>query len=130
MKWIDVACAVIVSDKKLLACQRGVNTDHPFEWEFPGGKVETGETAVECVVREISEELGVDVMVLQKLEAIAYNYGFKAIRLIPFLCEIRKGQPKALEHVNIKWQSFHEFENLKWSEADRKLFYINQKNII
>ena len=55
---IDVCCALIYHEGRLLAVQRHADTDHPNQWEFPGGKIETGETAFECIKREIKEELG------------------------------------------------------------------------
>ena len=126
MDCIDVACALIVESGKILACQRGVDSDHPNEWEFPGGKVEAGETANECIVREINEELGIIVKVDRRLEPVEHDYGFKHIRLIPFICRVEKGVPVAYEHKTIKWHPVNDFDNLHWSTADHKLFYRNK----
>ena len=54
---IEVSCAIIIKDSKILAVQRGPESSHPWKWEFPGGKIHPGETAAECVIREIEEEL-------------------------------------------------------------------------
>lgn len=129
MKRVAVTCAVIIVAGELLACQRDTDTDHPFEWEFPGGKIEHGETPEECIIREIKEELGVDVFVERMLEPIEHDYGFKKIRLIPFLCKLIAGKPRAIEHKALKWCSIKCFTDLKWCEADRKLFYLNKSEI-
>ena len=129
MESIDVACALIANNRKMLACQRKADSDHPLEWEFPGGKVEKGETFRECIIREIKEELAITVSVIKSLEPVVYDYGFKSIRLIPFFCVIEKGLPVAIEHKLIKWQLIDDFEKLKWSAADYQLFYLNQKEI-
>ena len=129
MKRIDVACAVIVNQGKLLVCQRNSASDHPFEWEFPGGKVEHGESPEECIVREIKEELSIDIVIEKQLKPIDYDYCFKSIRLIPFCCKIIKGEPIALEHEMIKWHPVEYFAELKWSWADSELFYLNQAEI-
>ncbi len=67
MNRIDVTCAIIIKEGKLLACQRGPRSEHAYEWEFPGGKVEDGESPEACIVREIWEELKVDILVLKQL---------------------------------------------------------------
>lgn len=130
MKRIHVTCAIILDGQNILACQRGEGTDHPFEWEFPGGKIEPGETPEACIVREIKEELDVDVIVGKQMIPIDYDYHFKSIRLIPFLCSLPIGEPKALEHDSIKWLPIEHFSDLKWSEADRELFFLNLKQIV
>ena len=129
MESIDVACALIADNRKLLACQRKADSDHPLEWEFPGGKVERGETFHECIIREIKEELAMTVSVKESLEPVVFDYGFKRIRLIPFWCVIEKGIPVAIEHESVKWQPIDDFGKLKWSAADYQLFYLNQKEI-
>lgn len=126
MEYFDVTCAIIIDKKKLLVCQRGENSDHPNEWEFPGGKVESGETPEDCIIREIKEELGIRISIKKQLFYVEHDYGFKKIRLIPFLCKIEEGIPLAIEHKSVKWYSFDLFDELKWSAADKKLFYINK----
>lgn len=126
---LEVTCAIMVRGNNILACQRGAHTEHPMEWEFPGGKIDTGENAENCIVREIREELDIEVAVVKALLPVIHDYGFKKIRLIPFLCEIITGEPRALEHESICWQPIDRFYELKWSAADAELFNINKAAI-
>ncbi|HNW50013.1 MAG TPA: (deoxy)nucleoside triphosphate pyrophosphohydrolase [Prolixibacteraceae bacterium] len=130
MKKIEVTCAIIVKNDTFLACQRGPGSEHPYEWEFPGGKVELSETPEECIVREIWEELKVDIEIIKKLEPIDFDYPRMSIRLIPFLCSITQGHPTPVEHHTIRWQRINQFSELIWSEADRQLFALNEAHIV
>ncbi|MCF8360013.1 MAG: (deoxy)nucleoside triphosphate pyrophosphohydrolase [Prolixibacteraceae bacterium] len=126
MNRICVTCAIIMKDGKLLACQRGPHSEHAYEWEFPGGKVESGESYQNCIVREIWEELKVEISVLKELKSIDYDYPRLSIRLIPFLCRIDAGNPSPVEHYTIRWQPVERFCDLKWSAADREIFERNR----
>ncbi len=85
---IRVTCAIIRNeDNEVLAVQRGEKTDHPFKWEFPGGKVKEGESEEECIIREIREELSIDIVICSRMEDVDYDYGKKHILLIPFICD-------------------------------------------
>jgi 8-oxo-dGTP diphosphatase len=126
---ISVTCAIIVKNDTILACQRGPNSSHPYEWEFPGGKQENAETPEECIIREIWEELRVEIEVLKPLKPVEYEYPEIAIRLIPFLCHITEGNPTPIEHHTIRWQRIAMFNDLKWSKADEKLFRVNELDI-
>jgi 8-oxo-dGTP diphosphatase len=126
---ISVTCAIIVKNDTILACQRGFNSDHAYEWEFPGGKIEEGETPEECIVREIWEELRIDIKIIKALQPIACQYPNKSIKLIPFLCRIVKGNPTPVEHHTIRWQRISFFYDLKWSEADKLVFNQNFEDI-
>jgi len=129
VKLIDVTCAILVKNGEILACQRKFNTDHPLKWELPGGKIEMGETETACIQREIVEELGVMVRVVSKLTELSYDYGFKKIRLIPFVCEIISGTLNAHEHESTKWLSLNELYEVDWAEADRLLLKTNLKKL-
>lgn len=122
---IKVTCALIVHSKKILITQRGEDSDHPFQWEFPGGKVNPGETIRGCIIREIREELDIEVEILEKMVAVEYDYGFKKIKLIPFLCSTANHGLKLNEHNDFKWIELTGLENIDFSEADKKL--IQQK---
>ena len=103
---IEVSCAIIVHSFKILAVQRGLESSHPLKWEFPGGKVHPDETAEQCVIREIKEELIADIEVVVRLTPIEFDYGTKpTIRLIPFVSRMTSGQIVLTEHVDYCW--FH-----------------------
>lgn len=90
----------------------------PFKWEFPGGKVEQGETAEECLVREIREELDVDIEVLEPRPPSVHRYGTQTIRLRPFICRIIAGQIHLKEHERHCWLEPSRLMELDWAEAD------------
>jgi 8-oxo-dGTP diphosphatase len=126
-KMIDVCCAIILKDSKILAVQRGPESSHPYLWEFPGGKIQAGETAEDCIVREIEEELSIQINVLYALEPVTFDYGNKQIRLIPFVCNIVSGEIVLSEHIAQKWSDFGERASINWSGADRELILKNQE---
>jgi 8-oxo-dGTP diphosphatase len=128
---LKVTCAIIVKQNKILVTQRGGNTDHPFQWEFPGGKINQNETAADCIAREINEELGIEIRILDLIIPVQHDYGFRKIELIPFICEIHSGSIKLTEHIFCKWISFEELFNTDFSEADKKLILLteNQKKL-
>jgi len=116
---IEVTCAIIRnSDGKVLIVQRGENSDHPFKWEFPGGKTRQGESHQECIVREIKEELSLDVVICAQLEPVEYDYGFRHIRLIPFVCHMDKEEPVLNEHIAYRWTGAGELSGVDFQEAD------------
>jgi len=126
---IQVACGIITKKSKILAVQRGLNSSHPMKWELPGGKVDRDETAEHCIVRELSEELKVQVRVLTRLESINYKYPDKNIELIPFVCEIVSGELILTEHIEKCWFAFNEWKTIDWCEADLALFVKNQDQL-
>ena len=86
IKIIPVTCILLFHKGKVLAAQRSAEMDLPLVWEFPGGKVENGETEEDCIIREIREELGIEIDVIGRLPALDHNYeGIKLLRLILFL---------------------------------------------
>ena len=116
---ITVTCAIIRNDgNQILIVQRGENTDHPLKWEFPGGKVAPGESEEECVIREIGEELSMEIVICGKLEPVDYDYGHKQIRLIPFVCDTLDELPVLSEHLDYKWLAAKELLSIDFSEAD------------
>jgi len=126
---IEVSCAIIIKDSKILAVQRGPESSHPWKWEFPGGKIHPDETAAQCVIREIEEELRLRIEVQEQLEYIEFDYGTKQIRLIPFICKITSGEIVLTEHVAKCWFDLDEWQTIDWSGADHELILKNQKSI-
>ncbi len=116
---IDVVCAVIEgSDGRFLACLRPQGKHLAGLWEFPGGKVDPGESPEAALIREIQEELGVEVAVGAPLEPVHWDYEQRSIRLLPFLCSIIVGRPHAIEHEQLLWCAPEDFGNLRWADAD------------
>ena len=116
---IDVTCAIIRNeDDEILVVQRAEYTDHPMKWEFPGGKVNNGESLEECIVREIEEELSIDVVICGTLPAVQYDYPNKSVRLIPFICDTLDDMPFLSEHIDFKWIDAEKLLSVDFSEAD------------
>src|SRR6478736_5377799 len=100
---INVACAIIFKNDKILVTQRSENMSLPLKWEFPGGKVEPNENALECIKREIKEELNLEIDILKELIPQHFNYGIFEINLIPFIAEYVSGDIVLSEHRDFKW---------------------------
>lgn len=126
---IDVCCAIIIREHKMLAVQKGPKSSHPWKWEFPGGKVNDLETREQCIVREIDEELCVEIEISERLQAIEFYYGTKSLCLIPFVCHISMGEIKLTEHVCLRWVDLKDWQNLDWAEADRQLILKNENQL-
>jgi 8-oxo-dGTP diphosphatase len=116
---IDVTCAVIRNEDDLvLVVQRGVDTDHPYKWEFPGGKIDKGESEEECIIREIKEELSIDIIIFGHLPVVVHDYGHKKIRLVPFICDTLDDMPMLNEHLSFEWIEPSSLREVDFSEAD------------
>src|SRR5690606_17078412 len=115
---IHVSCAIIEQKGKVLICQRSSRMKLPLKWEFPGGKIEKGESKEACLIREIKEELGIDININTELETVYYEYDDFSIRLYPFVATLFVGVPKAIEHAQLKWVSSEELLNYDWAAAD------------
>lgn len=116
---IDVSCALIIRQNgQILVTQRSAAMRLPLKWEFPGGKVEKGETAEQCVLREIKEELDIEISIIKRTSAYAHGQGQQAIHLIPFYCKLLSGEIKLAEHAAFQWLYPAELKLLDWAEAD------------
>jgi 8-oxo-dGTP diphosphatase len=92
---------------------------HPLKWEFPGGKKEEDENLLECLHREILEELGVEIKILEKLPSNTHQYSHdKVIELIPFRCSLQTFEIDLEEHLKIEWASKSQLQQFDWTEAD------------
>ncbi len=122
MKTIKVVAAVICSSLEnkecVLATARGYG-DYKGMWEFPGGKIEPKETPRQAVVREIKEELDVEIAVGDFLQTIEYDYPDFHLSMDCFWCEIVNGQPLAKEALEIKWLYRDDLDDIMWLPADR-----------
>jgi mutator protein MutT len=117
---IVVAAAVVERDSRYLVTRRLRGTHLEGFWEFPGGKCETGETHVECLVREIREELGCAVRVGEKLMSVAHDYPERTVELHFFRCDLG-ADPRPLLGQEIRWISRVELRELAFPPADVEL---------
>lgn len=116
---IIVTCGIIRNEgNEVLVVQRGEATDHPFKWEFPGGKLAPGETEEECIIREVKEELSMEIVICGRLAPVDHDYGIKEIRLIPFICDTLDEMPFLSEHVAYRWVEETSLMMTDFSEAD------------
>ncbi len=122
---MDVTCAIIVKGKMVLMARRAIGQDRSGQWEFPGGKVLMGEKNVDCIRREIREELNIEIKVLFEYKSVEYDYPDKSILLTPFVCAISNGKPQPLVHSELKWMSRDELLDLDLCSADRLLINLN-----
>ena len=127
---LKVTCAIIIRQNKILVTQRNENSDHPYQWEFPGGKMNQNETETDCITREINEELGIEIRILDLMIPVQHDYGFRKIELIPFICEIHSGSIKLTEHIDFKWISIENLELMDLSDADRKIIQTDENRLI
>jgi mutator protein MutT len=121
MKQIEVSAALIFRDGKLLITRRHVKSHLGGLWEFPGGKLEAGETFEECLVREIHEELGVEISVGELFSEISHDYPEKSVRLKFFICKLISGEPQPLDCAAVKWIGKTELADFKFPAADAQL---------
>jgi 8-oxo-dGTP diphosphatase len=117
-KHVDVTCAIIQRDGLVLAAQRSAVMSLPHKWEFPGGKIDPGESPEECLRRELFEELGIQVRIGQRLPVSVYQYPSFTITLHPFVCTIESGEVVLHEHAAVSWLPPNELHSLDWAEAD------------
>ena len=118
MKHINVVCAVIVNKGRIFACQRGYGEWKDW-WEFPGGKIEPGESPEEDLQREIREELAIDITIDSYLTTVDYDYPNFHLTMHCYLCQLKDDtQPHLLEHEAARWLGKDNLEEVKWLPAD------------
>lgn len=121
---IDVVAAVIQNEEgKILIAQRNLKKSQGGLWEFPGGKIEPNETKEEAIIREIKEEMDIDIEAKKFIGQKVFNYPDKDINLIAIECKQIKGDIKLNEHEDIKWVNKNELRNFNFAPADK--FIIN-----
>ena len=120
MKTIRVVAAVIRSEDKIFATARGYG-EFKGQWEFPGGKIEPGETPEEALAREIKEELETEIMVGSLIHTIEYDYPTFHLSMDCFWCEIVKGDLVLKEHEAAKWVTKEQLNSVEWLPEDIKL---------
>lgn len=132
LKQIEVVAAVIVEDDKLLATQRGYG-DFKGKWEFPGGKIEQGETHKEALVREIKEELNANIEVLMFLTKVEHDYEKFHLTMHTYICSLKdkiemvKHGDNEFEHDNMVWLDEKHLDDVDWLPADIKVINAYKK---
>ena len=118
---IEVAAGLIFCEGKLLIAQRPAGGHLAGLWEFPGGKCETGETLQECLHRELFEELGIAVNVLERVMTTTHVYPEKTVKLNFFLCQLVTGKPHGMEGQAFAWVDHEDLGRYSFPEADAQL---------
>ena len=117
---VTVTAAILARDGKILIARRPAADRLANKWEFPGGKIEPGETAEAALIREINEELSCEIRVVRPLPRFIHAYDWATIELIPFVCYLAPGspEPRALEHSAIAWVQPAEIHGYDLAAAD------------
>lgn len=129
MKIIKVVAAIIINDNKVFATQRGYG-EFKNGWEFPGGKIESGETPQQALVREIREELDIEIEVKQHITTVEYDYPDFHLSMLCFICSIKSGKLLLKEHMACKWLIKEELESVDWLPADKGLIGLLKEKYI
>ena len=117
MKTVNVVAAIIKRDNRILGTQRGYG-DFAGGWEFPGGKIEPGETPEEAIQREVREELGVAIVVDRLVTVVDYDYETFHLHMYCFLCHMVSGQLELHEHRAARWLDVTTVDSVDWLPAD------------
>ena len=120
MKTINVVAAIIIKNNKVFATQRGYG-DFKDGWEFPGGKVEEGETPQEALTREIREELAADIWVGELFDTVEYDYPEFHLSMKCYICELVSEEMELKEHEAARWLGRGELDTVDWLPADKGL---------
>lgn len=113
-----VIAAIILKDNKVLIAQRAEGQKLAGKWEFPGGKIEDGETPEECLKREMKEELNVDIEIGEFFGESVYHYETGPIRLVAYKARLLGGQCKLKVHSRVEWVEPHQLANYHFAPAD------------
>ena len=120
MKTIHVVAAIIADNGRILATQRG-HGDWKGYWEFPGGKIESGEAPEDALLREIKEELDVVIVVGEYFVTVDYDYPAFHLHMDCFMAKIAEGRPVLNEHADARWIMPGEWDQMQWLPADLKV---------
>ncbi len=120
MKTIRVVAAIIVENGRVFATQRGYG-DFKDGWEFPGGKIEAGESPEQALVREIREELDTEIRVERLLRTVEWDYPTFHLSMDCFICKIESGDLHLREHEAARWLDLEHLNDVDWLPADLQL---------
>ena len=124
---IQVAAGLIEKDRRYLITKRPAGVHLAGFWEFPGGKRETGESLEQCLLRELKEELGIDITPGSPFHIIRHEYPEKLVELHFFRCTIRRGEPQALGCEEWRWVAPEVLANYDFPPADRPIIDMLQR---
>ena len=124
----EVVCAVIIKDDKILCCKRNEYGECAYTYEFPGGKIEVGETKEQALIREIKEELNCDINIEKYLTTIDHEYNSFSVTLHIFICTLKTEDITFNVHIDYVWCKKDKLKELDFVEADYK-FLDMLKNI-
>jgi 8-oxo-dGTP diphosphatase len=128
MNTIEVVAAIIKDSNTILATKRGYG-EYKNYWEFPGGKIEPGETKEVALHREIKEELDVEIDIQELFTTVDYDYPKFHLTMYCFLCTLIKGELKLLEHNDAVWAPVHQLNSFEWLPADIQVINLIQTNL-
>lgn len=128
MKTIEVVAAIIIHHNKIFATQRGYG-DFKDYWEFPGGKIEPGESPEQALIREIREELDTEIVVGKLMETVEYDYPQFHLTMRCYFCRVKSGELVLKEHKASRWLTGETLNSVEWLPADIDLIR-KLKNII
>ncbi len=128
--FIDVVAAVILRDRSVLLCQRHDGDHLPLLWEFPGGKVDAGETPEEALARELREELAVSAAVGEQIALVEHHYREKSVRIRFFSAAIRAGEPRPVVHRDLRWIRLPELHRYEVPPANRSVVQMIRDGVV
>jgi 8-oxo-dGTP diphosphatase len=129
-KQIHVVGAVIIEDGLVLCAQRGEGGSLAGLWEFPGGKIESGESPAAALKREIAEELACTIQVGDLITTTSHVYEFGTVNLTTFYCRLMLGTPTTSEHAAIRWLRPADLTTIEWAPADIPAIHLIQEDLL
>jgi mutator protein MutT len=127
-KFVEVSAGLVFRDGKLLITRRHADAHLGGLWEFPGGKRESNETFEQCLVRELREELGIEVDVGELVESLTHAYPEKTVVLEFFRCRWKANEPRAIDCLDFKWVAARELGEYEFPAADARLLQMLQRS--
>ncbi len=120
-KKIKVICGLIFNNDNKLLITRRKKSPYMYKWEFPGGKIESDETEIECLKREIKEELRIDINIKSFFTQNEYRYPYFVVHLVSYLCSYKKGVVKLIDHDKFAWVELDCLKNYEFLQADKHI---------